>query len=385
MTPEQEAAELFRQRFGHPAQATFQAPGRVNLIGEHTDYNDGFVLPCAIDYRIVIAASRRPDSLVRMVAADFDGQEAGFDLGQPIEPDPQAPWSDYVRGVATSLLRRGYALRGADLVIAGNVPLGAGLSSSAALEVVTGTMFARFHDLAIDGKTLALVGQEAENSFVGCNCGIMDQMISVFGQEDHALLIDCRSLEARPVPIPEGTGLVIVNSNVRRGLADSEYNSRRAQCETAAAHFGVKALRDLELEQFERGQDGLDPLVIRRARHVITENQRTLDAAGALARGDLVRMGELMAASHVSMRDDFEITAPAIDVLVEIIGGVIGREGGVRMTGGGFGGCVVALSPAHTIDRIRAAVEERYPEASGLQPTVYVCRASQGAAAALPS
>jgi galactokinase len=338
MTPEQEAAELFRQRFGHPAQATFQAPGRVNLIGEHTDYNDGFVLPCAIDYRIVIAASRRPDSLVRMVAADFDGQEAGFDLGQPIEPDPQAPWSDYVRGVATSLLRRGYALRGADLVIAGNVPLGAGLSSSAALEVVTGTMFARFHDLAIDGKTLALVGQEAENSFVGCNCGIMDQMISVFGQEDHALLIDCRSLEARPVPIPEGTGLVIVNSNVRRGLADSEYNSRRAQCETAAAHFGVKALRDLELEQFERGQDGLDPLVIRRARHVITENQRTLDAAGALARGDLVRMGELMAASHVSMRDDFEITAPAIDVLVEIIGGVIGREGGVRMTGGGFGG-----------------------------------------------
>jgi galactokinase len=383
MTPQQEAAELFSQRFGYEPQAVFHAPGRVNLIGEHTDYNDGFVLPCAIDYRIVIAASPRQDSLVRMVAADFDGQEAGFDLSQPIEPDQDAPWGNYVRGVAKCLLGRGYALQGADLVIAGNVPLGAGLSSSAALEVVTGTLFAQFNHLDIDGKTLALVGQEAENTFVGCNCGIMDQLISVFGQEDHALLIDCRSLEAQSVPIPEGTGLVIVNSNVRRGLVDSEYNARRAQCEAAAAHFGVKALRDLDMAQFERGLDGLEPLALKRARHVITENQRTLEAARALAQGDLVRVGELMAASHASMRDDFEITVPAIDVLVEIIGRVIGTQGGVRMTGGGFGGCVVVLAPTQLVDHVRAAVDEHYLEASGLQPTIYVCRASQGAAAAL--
>ncbi len=383
MILEHEAAELFSQRFGNQAQAIFQAPGRVNLIGEHTDYNDGFVLPCAIDYRILIAARPRQDSLLRMVAADFAGQKASFDLSQPIELDPDAPWSNYVRGVAKCLLRRGYSLKGADLVIAGDVPVGAGLSSSAALEVVTGILFARFNNLDIDGKTLALVGQEAENTFVGCNCGIMDQLISALGQQDHALLIDCRSLEAQSVQIPRATGIVIVDSNVKRGLLDSEYNARRAQCEAAATHFGVKALRDLDMAQFEQGLEGLDPVAIQRARHVITENQRTLDAAQALAKGDLVRVGELMAASHVSMRDDFEITVPAIDALVEIIGGVVGTQGGVRMTGGGFGGCVVALGPEQMVDGIRASVEEHYFEASGLQPTVYVCKASQGAAAAL--
>lgn len=380
--PREEAAGTFRRRFGHEAEATFEAPGRVNLIGEHTDYNDGFVLPCAIDYRIAIAASPRPDSLVRMVASNFDGQDSSFDLDGPIELDERAPWSNYVRGVANALLGRGHSLQGVDMAISGDVPLGAGLSSSAALEVVAGTLFARFNDMDIDGTTLALIGQEAENKFVGINCGIMDQLISVLGQRDHALLIDCRSLEARPVRIPDGTSLVIVNSNVQRGLVDSEYNTRRAQCEAAAAHFGVDALRDVDVAGFERGIEGLDEVTMKRARHVITENQRTLDAAEALAAGDLLRMGELMAGSHVSMRDDFEITVPPVDRLVEIIADVIGSDGGVRMTGGGFGGCVVALTPTPMVDRIRAAVEERYPAVSGLQPTVYVCRASDGADAA---
>ena len=379
--PREEAGRTFRQRFGSEPEATFEAPGRVNLIGEHTDYNDGFVLPCAIDYGIAIAAHSRPDHRVRMVAANFDGQESSFDLDGPIESDASAPWSNYIRGVADVLRGHGHALRGVDMAIAGNVPLGAGLSSSAALEVVTGTLFNRLGHLGIDGTTLALMGQEAENQFVGINCGNMDQLISVLGQRDHALLIDCRSLEARPVRIPDGTSLVIVNSNVRRGLVDSEYNMRRAQCEAAAAHFGVDALRDVDLAGFERGRGGLDEVTMRRARHVITENQRTLDAAEALAAGDLVRMGELMAGSHVSMREDFEITVPPVDRLVEIIADVIGSEGGVRMTGGGFGGCVVALAPTDLVDPIQAAVQERYPAASGLQPTVYVCRASDGAAA----
>ena len=384
MNPEAVAAGLYSERFGAAAEVLVRAPGRVNLIGEHTDYNDGFVLPCAIDYHIAIAGGPRGDGRVRLVSANFDGQESTFDLDRSIERDPLAPWSDYVRGVAVSLLHRGHDLRGADLVIAGNVPLGAGLSSSAALEMVAGAAFARLGDLDVDGKTLALVGQEAENSFVGCSCGIMDQYVSMLGQADHALLIDCRTLEARSVPMPTGTSLVIVNSNVRRGLVDSEYNVRRAQCEAAAAHFGVRALRDLDLARLETGGGDLDPLVFRRARHVVTENQRTLDAAEALAEGDLVRVGELMASSHTSMRDDFEITIPAIDDLVEIIDAVIDGRGGVRMTGGGFGGCVVALAAQGMVGQIRSAVEARYPETSGLEPTIYVCRASQGAAAALP-
>jgi galactokinase len=381
-SPREEATRTFRQHFGAEPEAVFEAPGRVNLIGEHTDYNDGFVLPCAIDYGIAIAARPSADSRVRMVAANFDGQDSSFDLTESIESDDGASWSNYVRGVANALRGRGHSLDGVDMAIAGNVPLGAGLSSSAALEVVAGTLFNRLNHLGIDGTALALIGQEAENKFVGINCGNMDQLISVLGQRDHALLIDCRSLESRPVRIPDGTSLVIVNSNVRRGLVDSEYNMRRAQCEAAAVHFGVPALRDVDLADFEQGRAGLDDVTMRRARHVITENERTLDAAEALAARDLVRMGELMAGSHASMRDDFEITVPPVDHLVEIIADVVGAEGGVRMTGGGFGGCVVALAPTAMVDAIRAAVEMRYPEISGLQPTVYVCRASDGAAAA---
>ena len=380
MSQKQTLTDLFTNTFGHQPTHFFQAPGRVNLIGEHTDYNDGFVLPCAIDYQAMIAASPRDDQKVVATAHSYDGQVSEFDLSLPIAHSEEAFWSNYVRGVATVLLEKGMGLKGVNIAIIGNVPQGAGLSSSACLEVVTGLTLTRMAGLDVSLKELALIGQQAENEFVGCKCGIMDQMISACGKADHAMLLDCRSLDTRLVSIPAGAAVVIFNSNVKRGLVDSEYNTRREQCEAAAKHFGVKALRDITLAQLEAARDELDDLTFRRARHVVTENDRTEAAAEVLALGDLVAMGELMAQSHASMRDDFEITVPAIDAIVEIVKSVIGHEGGVRMTGGGFGGCVVALVPQDKVDAIKQAVEQHYPQRSnGLVADIYVCRASNGA------
>ena len=380
MSQKQTLTDLFTNTFGHQPTHFFQAPGRVNLIGEHTDYNDGFVLPCAIDYQAMIAVSPRDDQKVVATAHSYDGQVSEFDLSLPIAHSEEAFWSNYVRGVATVLLEKGMNLKGVNIAIIGNVPQGAGLSSSACLEVVTGLTLTRMAGLDVSLKELALIGQQAENEFVGCKCGIMDQMISACGKADHAMLLDCRSLDTRLVSIPQGAAVVIFNSNVKRGLVDSEYNTRREQCEAAAKHFGVKALRDITLAQLEAAKGDLDDLTFRRARHVVTENDRTEAAAEVLALGDLVAMGELMAQSHASMRDDFEITVPAIDAIVEIVKSVIGREGGVRMTGGGFGGCVVALVPQDKVDAIKEAVEQHYPQRSnGLTADIYVCRASNGA------
>jgi galactokinase len=379
MSLKEKTAQLFKKHFGVEPAHFFRAPGRVNLIGEHTDYNDGFVLPCAINYQTIIAAAPRPDDRVCLVAADFDEQTSEFSLTSGIEPDESAAWSNYIRGVAWALAQRGYALRGANVVIAGDVPRGAGLSSSASLEVAVGLALTRLSGLEVDLKTLALTGQQAENNFVGVRTGIMDQFIAALGQAGHALLIDCRSLDYRAVPVPPETAIIIANSNVKRGLVDSEYNTRRRECEAAAAHFGVLALRDVSADVFALHADELDETVARRARHIITENARTEAAAEALAQGNLSRMGRLMAESHASMRDDFEITVPAIDALVEIIGQVIGAAGGVRMTGGGFGGCVVALAPQEMVPAIEAAIAGKYPAASGLEATVYVCQASAGA------
>lgn len=372
---------VFKQTFGYEPELFVRAPGRVNLIGEHTDYNDGFVLPCAIDYETVIALSVRADQQVIVVAADYQNEQDFFNLGSPIEAHPTQMWSNYVRGVVKCLLEKGLKLSGLELVIAGNVPQGAGLSSSASLEVAVGEAFNQAFHLNLSPAENALNGQKAENSFVGCNCGIMDQMISASGEQDHALLLDCRSLETRLVPMPEDLSVLIVHSNVKRGLVDSEYNTRRQQCELVAAHFGVTALRDVNLEQLEMAyQSGdLDAVAYRRARHVITENQRTLDAADALAKGDLVKMGQLMAQSHDSMRDDFQITVPAIDKLVSILQQSIGVDGGARMTGGGFGGCVVALMSPAKVSEVVAVVETQYPAQTGLTPTFYVCKAQPGA------
>lgn len=380
MSLKKHTQNAFVQHFGYPPDLTVQAPGRVNLIGEHTDYNDGFVLPCAIDYQTVISAAKRDDGQIRALAADYDNQQDLFSLAGPITPHPDWQWANYVRGVIKHLLNRCSDFGGADLVISGNVPQGAGLSSSASLEVAVGQALQALYGLPLDGVALALNGQEAENQFVGCNCGIMDQLISALGKQDHALLIDCRSLVTQAVSMPENVAVVIINSNVKRGLVDSEYNTRRKQCEEAARFFGVKALRDVNEEQFAGSHAGLDPIVAKRARHVITENARTLAAANALAAGDLQQMGLLMAQSHASMRDDFEITVPPINALVEIVKSVIGERGGVRMTGGGFGGCVVALMPQELVASVREAVAREYPRrTNGLTETFYVCQASQGA------
>lgn len=378
MDPLRSARETFVSAFGAPPVFAVQAPGRVNLIGEHTDYNDGFVLPCAINYRTVICGSPRNDDLVRLVATDYGDEHDEFRLSTVIEPRHDRQWANYVRGVVEYLQEAGHTVRGADLAISGNVPQGAGLSSSASLEVATGQFFKVLGGLAIDPTELALIGQRAENRFVGCNCGIMDQLISARGEAGHALLIDCRSLRTRSVAMPEGVAVVIVNSNVQRGLVGSEYNTRRRQCEEAARFFGVTALRDVNLDTYTARAAGLDPVVARRARHIITDSGRAVDLAEALPAGDLRRIGQLMADSHASMRDDFEITCPQVDALVEIVKDVIGDAGGARMTGGGFGGCVVALVPDHLVTSVRTAVTEHYPAATGLQPDIYVCHPSPG-------
>ncbi|SJN58240.1 Galactokinase [Vibrio ruber DSM 16370] len=375
----QNVKKYFEQVLGYVPSHTIQAPGRVNLIGEHTDYNDGFVLPCAINYQTVVAAAKRDDNLVRVVSVDYDNAVDEFDISQEIIFQPDKMWANYIRGVVKCLLARGYLLGGVDMAVSGNVPQGAGLSSSAALEVVIGQTFKALFSLDISQAEIALNGQQAENEFVGCNCGIMDQMISAQGRENHAMLLDCRSLETEAVSMPENVAVLIINSNKKRGLVDSEYNTRRQQCEAAAQVFGVKALRDVSIEQFNQRRAELDPIVAKRARHVITENARTLEAAEALRASDMRWMGRLMAESHVSMRDDFEITVQEIDLLVEMVKAVIGDEGGVRMTGGGFGGCVVALIPSTLVESVTAAVEARYEPETGLRASIYVCQAKAGA------
>ncbi|MCG9749225.1 galactokinase [Vibrio brasiliensis] len=369
----------FEQVLGYAASHIIQAPGRVNLIGEHTDYNDGFVLPCAIDYQTVVAAAKRDDNIVRVVAVDYDNQTDEFDITGEITFQQDKMWANYIRGVVKCLLARGYQFNGADISVSGNVPQGAGLSSSAALEVVIGQTFKVLYQLEISQAEIALNGQQAENEFVGCNCGIMDQMISAEGKENHAMLLDCRSLETESVSMPEDMSVVIINSNKKRGLVDSEYNTRRQQCEQAASIFGVKALRDVTMAEFEAKAAQLEEVVAKRARHVITENDRTLEAAQALRANDMKRMGELMAQSHASMRDDFEITVKEIDTLVDIVKQVIGEQGGVRMTGGGFGGCIVAVMPPELVDSVKAAVAEQYQAATGLKESIYVCQAKDGA------
>ncbi|WP_108652465.1 galactokinase [Dongshaea marina] len=379
MAPLQRVKTIFQEIFSSAPAMLVQAPGRVNLIGEHTDYNDGFVLPCAIDFQNCIAIGPRDDGQLVAIAADYDNQSDEFDLGSEIPKHANQLWSNYVRGVCHHLKARGYAPGGANLVISGNVPQGAGLSSSAALEVVVAQALNELYQLNIPKQELALIGQQAEHTYAGCKCGIMDQTISAMGKEHHALLLDCRSLEGQLVSMPDDLSLLIIDSNVAHSLVDGEYNARRAQCEAAARHFGVQALRDIDEDQLNARIDELDSVVAKRARHVVTENARTLKAAEALKNRDMLLMGQLMAQSHASMRHDFEITVPEIDALVDIAKEVVGERGGVRMTGGGFGGCVIALVPEQLADAVQSAVEAQYPERTGLQPRIFRCRASAGA------
>lgn len=370
---------VFQKHFTSEPQLMIQAPGRVNLIGEHTDYNDGFVLPCAINYCTVIASEKRDDHKISVVAVDYQNQSDVFSLKEPIVKHPVYGWANYVRGVIKHMQKYYPKFGGMNLVISGNVPLGAGLSSSASLEVSLATTIKTLYDLPLETSKLALICQEAENQFVGCNCGIMDQFISAMGRKDHALLIDCRNLSTQSISLPKNIAIVIINSNVKHGLVDSEYNDRRKQCEKAAQILGVSKLRDATLEQLEAAKNKMDHLIYKRAHHVITENDRTLAAAKYLANNDLVAMGHLMAQSHASMRDDFEITVDPINKLVDIVKEVIGEHGGVRMTGGGFGGCVVTLIPEQLVEPVQKSVAEKYEAQTGLKESFYICTASDGA------
>jgi len=369
---------LFEQQFQRSAEIVCHAPGRVNIIGDHTDYNDGFVLPAAINYGTSIAASAREDNVVKVYAHDCDQQINEFILSE-IVFDQQMMWSNYVKGTLQALMKKYPDIKGANLVVTGNVPQGAGLSSSASFEIAILKAFAELYQLDLNGINAALLGQQAENDFVGCNCGIMDQLISAMGQKDHAMLLDCKDLSFEDAPIPDDLTLFIVNSNVKRGLVDSEYNLRREQCEAVANHFGVSALRDVTLAQLNADKANIEPVLFKRARHVISENERAVSTLKALKNNDMATISAAMKASHNSLRDDFEVTTKEMDGLVDMIDGVVGDEGGVRMTGGGFGGCVVALVPTELVAQVEYVVNNKYESAFGLTPSIYLCTATQGA------
>jgi galactokinase len=315
MSIQQEITTRFEALYGEAPAYVVRAPGRVNLIGEHTDYNDGFVLPLAIDRAVWIALRPRNDDQVHLTSLDFD-EPIAFSLSS-LAKGEESP-AEYVKGVAWALQDAGYQIGGFEGVIKGDVPIGAGLSSSAAIELATARAFAAVSNFEWDAPKMALLAQKAENQWVGVNCGIMDQMISATGKAGHAVLIDCRSLELTPAPLPPGAVVIVLDTGTRRGLVDSAYNERRAQCEKAAKFFGVKALRDVNLITFDARSSSLDDLTFRRAHHVVTENDRTLKARDAMFAGDLHRLGELMNASHISLRDDFEVSSPALNSIVEI-------------------------------------------------------------------
>jgi galactokinase len=366
---------IFKEEFDEAPTVIIRAPGRVNLIGEHTDYNDGFVLPMAINRAVWIALHPVVEKSVRIQALDFE-DEIHFSLSA-FNKDSNSP-AEYVKGVAWALQEAGYSLAGWEGVMKGDVPIGAGLSSSAALELAVARAFAQVSDLAWDAATMARLAQKAENKWVGVNSGIMDQMISAAGKENHALLIDCRSLETETLPIPPNSSVIVMDTSTRRELVTSAYNERRQQCEAAAAYFGVSKLRDVSQAEFEAKQDGLEPLVLRRARHVITENERVMQAKAAMLVGDAVTLGKLFDASHVSMRDDFEITNAALNAIVAAAQSHPACYG-ARMTGGGFGGCAVALVQTEHIADFVEATSKRYTEETKLTPAVYVCEATNGA------
>jgi galactokinase len=378
---QQQVADAFSRRFSGDPPRLFQAPGRVNLIGEHTDYNDGFVLPVAIDRQVMLAARARADARVRLWSTHFQ-QGSEFSLHR-IAADRAAPWSNYVRGVALVLQQEGFALRGMDAVIAGNVPIGSGLSSSAAIEVASAVAFCSLSLLQVAPVHLALLCQRAENEFVGMNCGIMDQFIAALGQPGRALLIDCRSLDYETVPLPLGVSVVVCDTMKRRSLVDSEYNARRQECEQGVRLLQqdlphVKALRDVTSEQLAQHSHILPPIVRRRCAHVVTENERTLLAVAALRAGKVAEFGELMDQSHASLRDNYEVSCQELDKMVQLARSAPGCLG-ARMTGAGFGGCTVNLVHAQAAEAFALQVAEGYAQQMALTPEIHICEPSAGA------
>ncbi len=372
--------EKFSRVFERAPEIETRAPGRVNLIGEHTDYNDGFVLPADIDRAIWICAAARDDGLVRAHSLDY-GQTTTFDP-ERIERDDNAVWSNYIRGVIREYHQRGDKVRGMDLLVSGNVPIGAGLSSSAALEVATAETCRVISEIQIDPVSMALLSQSAERQFVGVQCGIMDQFVSTLGRENAALFLDCRDLSYELVPLEIQARIVICDSRKQRSLQASEYNKRRAECEGAvralnAVLGNVKALRDVSPEQLEEHKERMPGVWYKRARHVVTENQRVVSAVKCLKNGHIPCLGRLMYESHASLRDDYEVSCPELDILVELASEQQGTIG-ARMTGAGFGGCTVNLVASEAVPEFQASVAEKYQGKTGLKPMIYVCSPSNG-------
>ena len=386
--------EAFRERFGHRPLGVWSAPGRVNLIGEHTDYNKGFVLPFAIDRRTLVAAGPRDDGILR-IASTFDDEDTLYrevalaDLArlQPLAArDGESPleWGAYPAGVAWALGELGTdlaAVPGLDLMFESNVPIGAGLSSSAAIESATALALVELWKLDLSREQLAEVGRRAENDFVGAPTGIMDQTASLLGRQDAAVFLDCRSLETEIVPLgfdDLGLELLVIDTGVKHEHSSGGYGERRATCEKAALLMHVDSLRDLSVDDFGRAEKLLTDETFRRMRHVVTENQRVLDAVAALRAGDPVALGALFDASHRSMRDDFEISTPELDLAVEIAqaNGALGA----RMTGGGFGGAAIALVLRGDVSRVQVAIDGGFAEHGFGQPETFTVSASDGAA-----
>ena len=375
MSLHETVVEQFVKQFREQPTWVVRAPGRVNLIGEHTDYNDGFVMPLAIDRQILIALRPRSDERIVLRSLDYD--DTLDMLPSELDQPGNSGWGEYVKAVAWALQQQGYALKGWEGVMTGDIPKGAGLSSSAALELAVAKACSVVADIPWNPAEMAKIGQKAENQWVGMQCGIMDQMISAAGKADHALMIDCRSLENTPVPFPPGTAIVVMDTATRRGLVDSAYNERRRQCQEAAQAFGKEVLRDVARETFDAQAEQLTDLQRRRSRHVIYENERVLKAMQAMQQHDAATLGELMYASHVSLRDDFEVSSHELNVIVECAQQQPGCYG-ARMTGAGFGGCAVALIQADAGETFLKTVAEQYQQQTGIAPNMYLCQATNG-------
>jgi galactokinase len=380
MTPRSTIVERFRARFGGDPHV-YRAPGRVNLIGEHTDYNEGFAMPAAIEFYCWVAVGTREDQKLNIYSEEFSAA-AEADLSSAAR-QPSKTWSDYPIGVALQLEQAGFRLRGANLLIESEVPIGAGLSSSAAIEVATALALADQSGWSPERLQLALLCQRAENEFVGARVGIMDQFVSLYGQKDHALLLDCRALSFAPLLIPDSVKLVISNTMVKHELASSEYNRRRADCEEAVRRLaeslpGIRALRDVSAEQLEQYRSMISEVAYKRALHVVGENARVLDSAEALRSGDIARFGMRMAESHRSLRDLYEVSCRELDLMVDL---AYQQKGvyGARMTGGGFGGATINLVDARYAGEFKEKMAKSYQRETGLVPQIYICRPAEGA------
>lgn len=369
--------QQFEKLYQHTAHGISIAPGRVNLIGEFTDYNNGFVLPCALEFSTRILYRQRDDDLLIVHSLHYPNEIEQFSINNTIVHG-KSQWGNYIRAVAFVFQQQGHKLSGLELLIDSDVPQGSGLSSSAALEVAMGGVFNKVCSLGLSLQQIALLGQQAENNFMDCQCGIMDQLISACGQQGQALLIDCQSLITESVAIPEDLSIVIVNSNYPRKLVDSEYNRRRLDCEQAAVKMSVSTLRDATMDKLNAVKALLSIDEYKRAHHVISENERVLQAKNALKANDMDTLRTLMTASHQSLKNDFEVTVPETDGLVDICQKALGEQGAVRMTGGGFGGAIVCLCRSEDVAKIEHAVEAQYFNKYNLHASIYVCKVGRG-------